>query len=155
MILVNVQDEWTFSTLTFMKNKLQNCLTTHLELVVGMKMQNFYTLENFPYGDGYDGWAAENKHLCDTEYVFLCLNLVFTVEHLLLATIESWKLCSSLTFNTLEFSLGSGELLSMLKHTFQCNGKSPCYASFQRFLSPILMSMINSSYFLCPSFAHC
>jgi uncharacterized protein YijF (DUF1287 family) len=53
--------ERTFSTLTFMKNKLRNRLTTHLELVVGMKMQNFYTLDNFPYGDAYDSWAAEKK----------------------------------------------------------------------------------------------
>jgi hypothetical protein len=67
MVLGSVQDERTFSTLTFMKNKLRNRLTTHLELVVGMKMQNFYTLDNFPYGDAYDSWAAEKKRLCDIE----------------------------------------------------------------------------------------
>jgi hypothetical protein len=67
MVLGSVQDERTFSTLTFMKNKLRNRLTTHLELVVSMKMQNFYTLDNFPYGDAYDSWAAEKKCLCDTE----------------------------------------------------------------------------------------
>ena len=53
MVLGSVQDEKTFSTLTFIKNKLWNRLTTHLELKVGMKMQNFYTLEK--------------KHLYDIE----------------------------------------------------------------------------------------
>jgi hypothetical protein len=65
--LGSVQDERTFSTLAFMKNKLWNCLTTHLKLVVGMKMQNFYIFVNFPYCDAYDSWAAKNKRLCDTK----------------------------------------------------------------------------------------
>jgi hypothetical protein len=34
MVLGNVEDEWTFSNLSFMKSKLQNCLTMHLDLVV-------------------------------------------------------------------------------------------------------------------------
>jgi hypothetical protein len=41
MVLGSVQDERTFSTISFMKSRLRNRLTTHLELVVGMKAQSF------------------------------------------------------------------------------------------------------------------
>jgi hypothetical protein len=41
MVLSSVQDERTFSTVSFMKSRLRNRLTTHLELVVGMKAQSF------------------------------------------------------------------------------------------------------------------
>jgi hypothetical protein len=37
--------------LAFMNSKLENRLTTHLPLVVRMFAQQFYTLQNFPYGD--------------------------------------------------------------------------------------------------------
>ncbi len=43
MVLGNVEDERTFSTLTFMKSKLKNQLTTHLDLVVRMYAQDFFT----------------------------------------------------------------------------------------------------------------
>jgi hypothetical protein len=36
MVLGNVKDERCFSNLGFMKNKLKNILTTHLDLVVKM-----------------------------------------------------------------------------------------------------------------------
>ena len=67
MVLGNIQGEQTFNTLLFIKNKLQNCSTMHLELVVGMKMENFYTLDNFPYGDVYSNWIAKKKYFCDTK----------------------------------------------------------------------------------------
>jgi hypothetical protein len=44
-----VEDERTFNTLSFMKSKLKNRLTGHLDLVIHMFSQHFYTLENFPY----------------------------------------------------------------------------------------------------------
>jgi hypothetical protein len=44
MVLGSVEDERTFSTLTFMKSKLRNRLTTHLDLVVRMYAQDFFTL---------------------------------------------------------------------------------------------------------------
>ncbi len=44
MVLGSVEDERTFSTLTFMKSKLRNQLTTHLDLVVRMYAQDFFTL---------------------------------------------------------------------------------------------------------------
>jgi hypothetical protein len=34
MVLGSMEDERTFSNLAFIKTKLQNCLTTHLDLVV-------------------------------------------------------------------------------------------------------------------------
>jgi hypothetical protein len=34
IIIGSVEDETTFSNLSFMENKLHNCLTTHLDLVV-------------------------------------------------------------------------------------------------------------------------
>jgi hypothetical protein len=41
-----MEDERTFSTLMFIKSKLQNQLCEHLDLVVRMFAQPFYT---FPY----------------------------------------------------------------------------------------------------------
>jgi hypothetical protein len=53
-------DERTFSTMSSMKDKLQNRLSTHLPMVVGMKCQQFYTLENFPYDTAFDDWKKTN-----------------------------------------------------------------------------------------------
>jgi hypothetical protein len=47
MVLGNVKNECTFSNMSFMKNKFQNHLTTHLDLVVRMYAQTFYSLETF------------------------------------------------------------------------------------------------------------
>ena len=55
-VLGSVEDERTFSTLSFMKNKLRNRLSTHLPLVVGMHAQDFYSLDDFPYDAAYDEW---------------------------------------------------------------------------------------------------
>jgi hypothetical protein len=46
-----VEDERTFSTLTFMKTRLQNHICEHLDLVVKMFAQAFYTIDAFPYND--------------------------------------------------------------------------------------------------------
>ncbi|KAG0572981.1 hypothetical protein KC19_VG138700 [Ceratodon purpureus] len=53
-VLGRVEDERTFSTLSFMKNKLRNWLSTHLPLVVGMHAQDFFDLSNFPYDTAYE-----------------------------------------------------------------------------------------------------
>jgi hypothetical protein len=66
MVLGSVQDERTFSMLMFMKNKLRNRLTTNLAMVVGMKSQSFFTLNDFPYDAAYESWRDETKHQCDT-----------------------------------------------------------------------------------------
>lgn len=44
LVLGGVEDEHTFSNLAFMKTKLQNQLTTHLDLIVHMYVQTFYIL---------------------------------------------------------------------------------------------------------------
>jgi hypothetical protein len=38
-MLGSMEDEWTFSTLSFMKSKLRNHLNEHLNNVVGMYYQ--------------------------------------------------------------------------------------------------------------------
>jgi hypothetical protein len=48
-VLGSIEDEWTFSTLSFMKSKLQNRFNEHLFMVVNMYFQTFFTLENFLY----------------------------------------------------------------------------------------------------------
>ncbi len=44
-----MEDEKTFSIVNFMKSKLHNHLTFHLNLVIIMHVQNFYKLETFPF----------------------------------------------------------------------------------------------------------
>jgi len=59
MVLGNVEDECTFSNLVIMKLKLQNQLTTHLDLVVQMYGQTFYTLDTFSF---YIAICNSNDH---------------------------------------------------------------------------------------------
>ena len=62
-VLGSVEDERTFSTLSFIKNRLRNRLTTHLELAVAMHAQKFYTINNFPYSVCFTAWqAARRRH---------------------------------------------------------------------------------------------
>jgi hypothetical protein len=67
MVLGSVQDEKTFSQISFMKNKLRNRLTTNLSLTVGFKSQDFFTIETFPYDVAYESWRDETKRQCETE----------------------------------------------------------------------------------------
>lgn len=60
-VLGSVEDERTFSTLSFMKNKLRNRLSTHLPLVVSMHAQQFYDLDDFPYDAAYDTWKQSTR----------------------------------------------------------------------------------------------
>jgi hypothetical protein len=48
-VLSLMEDERTFNNLAFMKSKLHNQLTTHLDLCVCMFTHNFYTLSNVLY----------------------------------------------------------------------------------------------------------
>jgi hypothetical protein len=50
-IMGSMEDENTFSTLMFMKTKLQNQFWEHLDLVVCMFAQPFYMINTFPYDD--------------------------------------------------------------------------------------------------------
>jgi hypothetical protein len=48
-VLGSVEDERSFSSLTFLKDKLQNRLCgDHLGLVIGMHRKRVFNLENFP-----------------------------------------------------------------------------------------------------------
>jgi hypothetical protein len=67
MVLGSVQDERTFSTVTFLKTKVRNRLTTHLPLVVDMKTQPFFSIDSFPYDAVYNSWRDACKRLGDTD----------------------------------------------------------------------------------------
>jgi hypothetical protein len=48
------------------KSKLGNWLSKNLELVCAFKLQDFFTLETFPYNAAYGSWRDETKWQCDT-----------------------------------------------------------------------------------------
>jgi hypothetical protein len=60
VVLGSLEDKRTFINLTFMKNKLCNQQTTHLDLCVHMFTQNFYIVTNFPYDAAIVAW----KEVC-------------------------------------------------------------------------------------------
>jgi len=60
--LGSVEDERTFSTFIFMKSKLRNQLTTHLDLVVKMYAQDFFTFQSFPFYIVITEWNEKNSH---------------------------------------------------------------------------------------------
>jgi hypothetical protein len=60
MVLGSAEDERTFFTLTFMKSKLTNQLTTHLVLVVKTYVQNFFSLQSFWVYVTIIEWNEEN-----------------------------------------------------------------------------------------------
>jgi hypothetical protein len=49
MVLGSVEDENTFFNVNFLKSKLQNWLTIHLDLVVRLFAQKIYDLDSFPF----------------------------------------------------------------------------------------------------------
>lgn len=55
-VLGSVEDERTFSTLSFMKSKLRNRLGGHLDTCVKVYAQDFYTQETFPYQTAISHW---------------------------------------------------------------------------------------------------
>jgi hypothetical protein len=58
-----IENECCFSLVSFLKNKLHNHLNPHLELLVVMYYQKFFTLENFPCQANYDLWTdVSNSH---------------------------------------------------------------------------------------------
>jgi hypothetical protein len=58
-IMGSVEDERTYSTLTFMKTRLRNKICEHLDLVVCMFAQPFYIVDSFPYNDAIIAWTNE------------------------------------------------------------------------------------------------
>jgi hypothetical protein len=49
MVHGSVKDKWKLSNLVFIKNKPQNILIIHIDLVVKMYGQTFCSLESFPF----------------------------------------------------------------------------------------------------------
>jgi hypothetical protein len=58
----NMEDEFFFSFMAFMKSKLHNRLTTQLLFVVWMFTQRFYIIQNFPYEECIEQWRV--AHHC-------------------------------------------------------------------------------------------
>jgi hypothetical protein len=56
-VLGFMEDECYFNSISFLKNKMCNQLNGHLQLVVTMKAQFFFTLDTFPYKVTYNIWA--------------------------------------------------------------------------------------------------
>jgi len=58
----SVEDERCFSNQGFMKSKLRNRLTTHLDLVVKMFVQNSFTSNTFPFVVAMSSWTIAKSH---------------------------------------------------------------------------------------------
>ncbi len=56
-VLGSIEDEWRFSSIAFLNNKVRNRLNNHLQLVVSMYAHKFFTLHNFPYENTYEMWS--------------------------------------------------------------------------------------------------
>ncbi len=64
MVMGNVEDEKCFSNLGLMKNNFRNILTTHLDLVVKMFAQKFFTFDTFPFAVEINVWnVAKSRHI--------------------------------------------------------------------------------------------
>ena len=64
-VLGSVEDERTFNTLSFIKNRLRNSLTVNLETCVAMYAQKFYSLEKFLYGAVFVKWQLVKNQVLD------------------------------------------------------------------------------------------
>jgi hypothetical protein len=63
MIMGIVENEKCLSNMGFMKNKLRNRLTTHLDLTVRMFAQKFFRLNIFPFAATMSYWTiAKSRH---------------------------------------------------------------------------------------------
>ncbi len=62
VVLGSVDDKHTFSTINFMKSKLNNQLATNLDLVVRMYDQDVFTLQYFPFHVIITNWNEAKSH---------------------------------------------------------------------------------------------
>jgi hypothetical protein len=61
-VIGSVEDERTFSTLSFLKSKLRNRLTSSLDPLMRIfSQEHFPELEDFPYGEGMDLWIEKTQ----------------------------------------------------------------------------------------------
>lgn len=56
-ILGYVEDERCFSSLALLKDKARNRLDANLGVVVGMRAQQVYTIQIFPYDACFQQWV--------------------------------------------------------------------------------------------------
>jgi hypothetical protein len=56
LVLGCVEDEWTFFMFAFMKDKLRNRLSLHLDTTIRLFAQKFYAQNNFPYHKAITTW---------------------------------------------------------------------------------------------------
>ena len=61
MVPDSVEAERMFSTMSFLKDKLRNRLTTHLSPCAQLYSQSTYSLSNFPYPDAIKSWREAVK----------------------------------------------------------------------------------------------
>jgi hypothetical protein len=57
MIMGSVENDKCLSNMGFMKNKLRNRLTTHLDIIVRMFAQKFFTLNTSPFTVTMSFWT--------------------------------------------------------------------------------------------------
>ncbi len=63
MIMGIIEDERCYFNLGFMKSEVRNRLTTHLDMVVRMFVQKFFTLNTFPFVVTMSSWTiAKSRH---------------------------------------------------------------------------------------------
>jgi hypothetical protein len=60
-IINNIEDEGTFSTLIFMKLKVQNWLVEHLDITICIFVQDFCTKNTFLFQTTIVDWNGEHK----------------------------------------------------------------------------------------------
>jgi hypothetical protein len=56
VVLGSCEDERTFLTLSFMKNKVRNQLHGNLDTCIRLFSQGWYNLQSFPYYEAFDNW---------------------------------------------------------------------------------------------------
>ena len=64
-ILSSTEDEQTFSTFSFIKNRLWNCFTINLKTFVAMYAQKFNSIESFLFEVAFLKWQLVKYHVLD------------------------------------------------------------------------------------------
>jgi hypothetical protein len=63
-VLGFVEDKGGFNLVSYLKSKVCNCLKCHLQVVVAVYADKFFTLDSFPYEAAYDMWANVQSRTC-------------------------------------------------------------------------------------------
>jgi hypothetical protein len=60
-VIGSVEDERTFSTLSWMKSKVRNRLNAHLDCTISVYTQNYFKLDTFPYEKAIEYWLEDKE----------------------------------------------------------------------------------------------